>query len=161
MASRFWARSRSAYVVGAGVIVLSLLAATESARAAWQELSRILSLQEKPEPASAGVLSEHHIEALERMPAQAQAEFLLERSINHYAGANDQIAARVSGWRGKISLDSRLNSLFSMAINSDDLRVRAAAVEVDIAARDLEKTGATIDRLDPIARTAGQGPRAN
>ena len=161
MGNRFWAHSRAAYVVGAGVIVLSLVAATESARAAWQELSRILSLQGKPEPASAGLLSEHHLEALEGMPAQAQAEFLLERSINHYAGANDQIAARVTGWRGKIALDSRLNSLFSMAINSDDLRVRAAAVEVDIAARDLEKSTATIDRLEPIARSGEQGPRAN
>jgi hypothetical protein len=107
MGNRFWAHSRAAYVVGAGVIVLSLVAATESARAAWQELSRILSLQGKPEPASAGLLSEHHLEALEGMPAQAQAEFLLERSINHYAGANDQIAARVTGWRGKIAGDDR------------------------------------------------------
>lgn len=161
MPNRFWAHSRAAYVVGAAIIVLSLLGATESARAAWQELSRILSLQGQPEPASAGVLSEHHIEALDGMPPQAQAEFLLERSINHYAGANDQIAARVTGWRGKIALTGRLNTLFSMGINSDDLRVRAAAVEVDIAARDLEKTAATIDRLEPIARTGEQGPRAN
>jgi hypothetical protein len=161
MPNRFWTHSRAAYVVGAGVIVLSLLAVTETARAAWQELSRILSLQGKPEPASAGVLSEHHIEALDGMPPQSQAEFLLERSINHYAGANDQIAARVSGWRGKIALNGRLNSLFSMGINSDDLRVRAAAVEIDIAARDLGKDAATIDRLEPIARTAEQGPRAN
>jgi HEAT repeat protein len=47
------------------------------------------------------------------------------------------------------------------AINSDDLRVRAAGVEVDIAARNLEKSSATIDRLEPDARSGEQGPRAN
>jgi HEAT repeat protein len=48
-----------------------------------------------------------------------------------------------------------------MAINSDDLRVRAAAVEIDILARKLEKNTETVDRLESIARTGEQGPRAN
>jgi HEAT repeat protein len=47
------------------------------------------------------------------------------------------------------------------ALNSDDLRVRAAAIEVDIAARKLEKTSQTVDRLEPDARSGEQGPRAN
>jgi hypothetical protein len=107
------------------------------------------------------VLSEHEIERLDSMAAQDQAGLLLERSINHYAGANEQIAARVTGWRGRIALDPRLDSLFRIAINSDDLRVRAAGIEVDIAARNLEKTSATVDRLEPVARGGEQGPRAN
>jgi HEAT repeat protein len=41
------------------------------------------------------------------------------------------------------------------------LRVRAAGVEVDIAARNLEKAAATVDRLEPEARAGDQGPRAN
>jgi len=32
---------------------------------------------------------------------------------------------------------------------------------VDIAARDLEKNSATVDRLEPVAREGAQGPRAN
>jgi hypothetical protein len=152
-------RIRIACFVAAGVVVVSLLANTASARTVWLQISRILSLHGDPEPASANVLSEHHIEALDSMSEQAQAEFLLERSINHYTGANDYIAKRVSRWRGKIRLDDRLDSLFRMAINSDDLRVRAAAIEVDIAARNLEKSVETVDRLEPIARTADQGPR--
>ena len=95
------------------------------------------------------------------MPPQSQAELLLERSINHYRGANDQIAARVESWRGKIKLDDRLNNLFMTGLNSDDLRVRAAAIEVDIASRNLEKTSATVDRLEQDARFGEQGPRAN
>lgn len=110
---------------------------------------------------SASVLSEHEIEVLDAMTPQQQAELLLERSINHYRGANTQIEARIDGWRGKIELNPRLRNLFMTAINSDDLVVRAAGLEVDIAARDLEKNSATVDRLEPEARAGEQGPRAN
>jgi len=152
---------RFLYVFLGVILVVSALSSTVSARSAWQQIARILSLQGSPEPASANVLSEHHIEALNEMTEQAQAEFLLERSINHYAGTNDYIARRVDRWRGKITLNERLNSLFMMGINSDDLRVRAAAIEIDIAARNLEKSPATVDALEPVARTGPQGPRAN
>jgi HEAT repeat protein len=107
------------------------------------------------------VLSEHHLETLESMPPQAQAEFLLERSINHYAGANREIEARLPAWRGKLEPGTRFESLFRMAINSDDLRVRAAAIEINILTRKLDKDAETVDRLEPLARTAAQGPRAN
>jgi hypothetical protein len=117
--------------------------------------------QSRSARASATVLSEHEITALDSMTAQQQAELLLERSINHYRGANTQIEARVDGWRGKITLSSRLNNLFITAINSDDLVVRAAGLEVDIAARNLEKNSATVDRLEPDARGGAQGLRAN
>lgn len=146
--------------VGGG-LALALVAGTPTARAAWQELALFLSLPGRPEPASANVLSEHEIEVLDRMSPQNQAELLLERSINHYRGANDQIAARVASWRGKIKLDARLNGLFTTALNSGDLRVRAAAIEVDLAARDREKSSATVDRLESDAREGEQGPRAN
>lgn len=148
-------------VAVAAVAVASLFLGTQTARAAWQEISQLLSLQGKPEPASAAVLSEHEIEVLDKMSPQSQAELLLERSINHYRGANAQIAERVSGWRGQVKLNDRLHNLFITALNSDDLRVRAAAIEVDIAARNLEKSTATIDRLEPDARNGEQGPRAN
>ena len=110
---------------------------------------------------SAAVLSEHEIEGLESMSRQSQAELLLERAINHFRGANEQILARVDGWRGRITLTDRLNQLFVTAINSDDLKVRAMGLEVDIAARNLEKTPASIDRLEPAARFGAQGVRAN
>ena len=153
-----WRATAIAWVV---VLSGSLLLGTGTARAAWDQMSQLLSLRGKPVPASANVLSEHEIEALAGMPAQAQAELLLERSINHYAGANEQIAARVKTWAGQITLDERLRPLFMTAINSDDLRVRAAGVEVNIVGRNLEKSSATIDRLEPIARDGAQGERAN
>jgi HEAT repeat protein len=146
---------------GAIVLVLALTLDTKTAQAAWDGIAQFIGLKGKPAPASANVLSEHEIEVLDRMPPQSQAQLLLERSINHYSGANDQIAARVDSWRGKIQLDRQLNSLFTTAINSDDLRVRAAGIEIDLAARDLEKNPATIERLESDARFGEQGPRAN
>ncbi len=143
------------------LIAATVFLETDSAHAAWEQISRILSLTGKPERVSANVLSEHEIEALDKMPSQSQAELLLERSVNHFSGANEQIAARVGGWRGVIKLDDRLRNLFMTGLNSDDLRVRAAAIEVDIAARNLEKTSATVDRLEPDAESGEQGPRAN
>jgi len=111
--------------------------------------------------ASASVLSEHHLEALKSMAPQQQAELLLERAINRYRGANEEIIARAPGWLGQIELTSRLESLFRMAINSDDMRVRAAAIEMNVSARGLSRSPATIDRLEPDARSGAQGPRAN
>jgi hypothetical protein len=154
-------RNRLTFVLGGGVLMGTLLLGTGPVRAALGQISRFLSLHGTPEPASANVLSEHEIEVLDTMPPQSQAELLLERSINHYAGASEQIASRVARWRGHLTLGDRLNNLFMTAINSDDLRVRAAGLEVDIAARNLEKSSATVDRLEPEARSGEQGPRAN
>jgi hypothetical protein len=153
--------SRVTLAAIAGVVVASLLVATVDARAAWVQLAHLLSLQGRPEPASAGVLSEHHLETLDGMTPQAQAEFLLERSINHYAGANRELEARLPSWRGKLEPGGRFESLFRMAINSDDLRVRAAAIEVNLVTRRLDKRMEMVDRLEPVARSGAQGPRAN
>lgn len=151
---------RVLWVLAAALLAGSIFG-TPVAHAAWQQVAQFLSLLGKPMPASANVLSEHEIEELDRMSPQSQAGLLLERSINHYQGANQQIASRVEQWRGRIRMDGRLNNLFVTALNSDDLRVRAAAIEVDLAARNLEKTAATVDRLEPDANTGEQGPRAN
>src|SRR4029453_17995921 len=154
-------RNRAPFAIALVALAAVLLASSASARAAWDRIARVLSLHGKPEPASANVLSAHHLEALDSMTPQAQAEFLLERAMNHYEGATWQIEKRLPVWRGRIEPGERFEHLFRIAINSDDLRVRAAAVEIDILARKLEKNTETVDRLEPIARTGEQGPRAN
>ena len=117
---------------------------------------------QQPAPrASASVLSEHHLETLPSMEPQQQAEFLLERAINRYQGAVDEIMARAAAWLGHIKATPRLESLFRLAINSDDMRVRIAAIEVNVSSRGLARSEDTIDRLEPIARDGAQGPRAN
>lgn len=152
---------RLALVAAAGFVAGTVLTRPDALRAAWEPIAAWLSLQGPPAPSSANVLSEHEVEGLDAMPAQQQAELLLERSINHFDGANSQIEGRVARWRGRLTLEGRLHELFITALNSDDLRVRAAAIEVDLAARDVEPAAASVDRLEPAARFGEQGPRAN
>jgi hypothetical protein len=117
-------------------------------------------LHGKPIPASANVLSEHEIAELDKMAPQEQATLLLERCINHYRGASDQIAKRVPGWQGKVYITGQLGSLFTTALYSDDLRVRAAAIEIELASYNLPKTSASIDALENTARFGQPDPRA-
>jgi hypothetical protein len=152
---------RPTTLAAAAFLLGTIAAGSGRLRAAWEPIVRFVSLQDAPKAASANVLSEHEIAALEGMTPQSQAELLLERAINHYKGANDQIAAHVDSWRGRITLDDRLRNLFMTAINSDDLTVRVAGIEVDMAARNVSKESSTVDRLEPIARSGEQGPRAN
>ena len=101
---------RILFAVAAGILLAGFFV-TGNARATFAEITRFLTLQGKPEPASPAVLSEHEIENLDRQTPQQQAELLLERAINHYEGANDQIAPRVEGWWGKLKFTPEFNSL--------------------------------------------------
>ena len=139
--------------------LLGGLAAGGPLRDAWVPIARAIGLDAERTPASANVVSEHLLDDLDEMTPQNQAELLLELSINHYRGANEAIAARVKSWRGRIELNQRLNKLFVTAINSDDLTVRTAGIEVDVAARNLVKDASTVDRLEATALEAEQGPR--
>ena len=147
---------RILFAVAAGIL-LAVFCATGNARAAFDQVTRLLSLQGKPQPASPAILSEHEIAKLDGESPQRQAELLLERAVNHYEGANDQISMRVEGWWGKLKLTPHFNSLITTALNSNDLRVRAAAVELDLPAMGAVKTPATVERL---AQKAENGPRS-
>jgi len=85
-------------------------------------------------------LSEVESEMVARMDPQGQAERLLQYAISHHVGATDDLKARVKGWRGVIAFTPALNTLLDVARNGDDLRVRAAAIEVELAAMNIAKT---------------------
>ena len=148
-----------AVLAGIAAAFVAQFAKSDSARAAWDQIQDLLSLRGKPKSASPAILSGYELEKLDGMSPQRQAEILLERAVNHYQGSNDQIAERVDRWRGKIKLTPKLNALAVAAINSNDLRVRAAALEVDLAAYGLPKTSATIDQLERQASSANQATR--
>lgn len=134
--------------IGPVVLMLMLVSLkSASVKAAWAELQMALGLAGEPVTAGPARFSEHELEALDSVPPQVQAQRLLERAINHYEGASGEIERRVEGWRGKISLDQRLEPLVRVALNSNDLRVRAAAIEVDLAARNTQKTPETVQRM--------------
>lgn len=80
------------------------------------------------------------------MTPQQQAERLLERATNHYEGAAEWIEKKADSWRGSLELAGSLNTLITSALNSNDLRVRAAAIEVDLAAYNVEKTSESVQR---------------
>lgn len=66
------------------VSALAIVFTPASAQSLWDQMADYIGLRGKPKPASANVLSEHEIAALDNMPPQNQAILLLERSINHY-----------------------------------------------------------------------------
>jgi HEAT repeat protein len=149
---------RILFAVIAGIF-LALIFVSGSARATFTEIAQFLSLRGKPKPASPAIMSQHALERLDRQSPQAQAQLLLERSINHYDGANDQIAARVESWRGHLKLNQNLNSLITTALNANDLRVRAAAIEVDLAALGVAKAPESLERLWQQAQSGPQTQR--
>ena len=146
----------SAFIALALMLFLALKPA--SARAAWEKIAHMVELKTGPEPASPAKFSEHLSERLARMKPQEQSELLLEGTINHYSGAIEQLSDRVDGWRGHLNMDPRLSGLLNTALNANDLRVRAAGIEVELASYKLAKTPRDarqlMDRIasDPAAR---------
>jgi HEAT repeat protein len=125
---------------------------------AWQQVLSFIALQGKPITASPPLLSEHEIQALDQMTPQAQAERLLERAINHYEGATEWIDKKVDSWYGSLEPAGQLNTLLTSAFSSNDLRVRAAAIEIDLAAYNVKKTPDSVTtRIQTLE--SGEGDR--
>ena len=128
--------------------------------AAWQQLVSLIAVQGAPIAASPAIISEHEIEELGTLAAQAQAERLLERTLNHYSGAAGLLEAKVDEWVGKIAMEGTLSSLYMTALNANDLRVRAAALEVYLAANGVRKTPESLDSMIERSRDEDSGGRA-
>jgi hypothetical protein len=97
-------------------------------------------------------LSEVERLIVEALPPQQQAERLLQYAISHHVGATDEIKLRVKGWRGTITTSQTLETLLDVARNGANLRVRAAAIEIELAAMNMARTAAQVDAL--LARIA-------
>jgi hypothetical protein len=144
-----WARRAAAAAALATALVVA--AWPDALVAAWQQLASFVAVKGEPIAASPAILSEHELDELLSLDPQGQAERLMERAINHYAGATDVIEGRVEGWVGKIALKGPLEGLYTTALNANDLRVRAAALEVYLAANSITKSEASLDAT--IARS--------
>jgi len=122
---------------------------------AWALTSRIgliLQLTGPPETPSSGALSEHDLEELTGLSPESQAARLLEKAINRYRGAAEEIEKRLDGWRGKMQPSKDLESLTNTAYFSNDLRIRAMALEIWLARDGVAKTS---DAVDEIIAKAG------
>jgi hypothetical protein len=110
-------------------------------------ISKFVTEQGKRAAGKAGSISQHDFSRLDTMSPQHQAEYLLERAIHQDDTAIDKITQQADGWLGKIKLDARLNPLFITALDAPDLRIRAAAIEVDLAAQNVAKTPESANQL--------------
>jgi HEAT repeat protein len=84
---------------------------------------------------------------LKRLPPQEQAERLLEGAMHDDAASLDLLRENVDGWRGHLKNTDQLFDLVLAALNSHDLRVRTAAIDVDLAANNLSKSPESVARL--------------
>jgi hypothetical protein len=133
-------------------ILVILLALAAAAAIAQTTIPKITSGEDLPVPgkpvaADHSQLSEHNIEWMQTQPPQVEAEFLLSAAINHDHGATDWINKLVDGWHGKLQPTQRFKDLQDTALYSNDLRVRAAAIEINLAVYNLDKTEETAERL--------------
>jgi hypothetical protein len=151
------------------ISALPLLAALFAGLPAWSQTTPApkpqsgeeLPVPGRPVPADHGKLSEHNIEWLQTQPPQIEMEFLLGAAVNHDLGATKMIADMLESWRGKLHPTERWTSLQDTALYSNDLRVRAAAIEINLVVRNLEKTDEAADRLMESAhKVPGNRPYA-
>jgi hypothetical protein len=107
----------------------------------------------KPVHGTTSQLSEVERDMVDHMAPQQQAERLLQYAISHHRGATDEIKARVRQWRGRIKQTDSLVTLMDVAMNGDDLRVRAAVFEIDLAVANLAKTSDQAEALLQLAES--------
>src|SRR5678815_4855260 len=86
------------------------------------KLEVLLQLSGIPVPASSAMLSEHELEEINAMAPRDQAMRLMERTINHYSGAAEQIEKRAEEWIGQVHTRPELTKLTDVAYFSSDLR---------------------------------------
>jgi len=130
-----------------------LLAGVASAQTSWGEQA-ITKLRLMADPLfDRGTATEPRFDAFQAgmvssLPPQAQAERALELAINRYIGASDFVLQRASDWHDQISETPALRALITTAINSPQIEVRMAGLEVHLAQYSLEKTSEEVDYLE-------------
>jgi len=130
------------------VIVAIALAGTSAAQSAPPVTSgEQIPVPGRSVPADYGQLSEHNREWVVTQPPQIQAEFLLGAAINHDHGATDMITKMVDDWHGKLHFTNKIDDLQLTALYSNDLRVRAAAIEINLAVYNVSKSDEAADHL--------------
>jgi hypothetical protein len=147
-------RLLAALIVG-GLVAMALLA-SGVLHSTWTQL---LGSHEKTVAASPAVLTEDEISRIDRNLPPRQALLLLQEAINHTGGANDQIAAHLDRWHGKLRVDAQINTLLETALNSDDLDVRASGIEIQLLTRNIEKDSESAEHWISQAQFGVQGQR--
>jgi len=98
-------------------------------------------------------LTDADVERVRALPAQAQAEELLERAIGHDTRALELFDQQVESWIGHIGMSERVRQLEQRSQFSKDLRVRYANVDINLALEGWQKNEPAADLLIERART--------
>jgi hypothetical protein len=106
-----------------------------------------------PHRAAAPTMSDADAERVLALPAQAQAEELLERAIEHDQHALDLFEQNVEEWVGHIRLTDKMRQLERRSEFSSDLRVRAANADINLTLDGWHKNEEAADMLIERAKT--------
>ena len=87
------------------------------------------------------------------LPAQSQAEELLERSIGHDHRALEMFEQQVESWVGHIRLTDHMKQLEHRSEFSNDLRVRDANADINLTLDGWQKNDQAAEMLIDRART--------
>jgi hypothetical protein len=100
-----------------------------------------------------GPMTDADVERVLALPAQNQAEELLERAIGHDERALELFEQNVEGWIGHIHETGRMRQLERRSEFSKDLRVRYANADINLALDGWQKNERAADLLIERART--------
>src|SRR6266403_1047588 len=98
-------------------------------------------------PASNPRANNTDMEAISHLAPQQQAERLLELAIHRPDQSLGLIHKNLDSWRGRLHDTDQLFHIVLQALDSDDPRVRVAAVEVDLVANNLRKSPQSLTKL--------------
>jgi hypothetical protein len=98
-------------------------------------------------------LTDADVGRVRALPAQEQAEELLERALGHDIRALELFDRQVEGWRSHIQMTDRMRQLEQRSRFSKDLRVRYANADINLALEGWQKNEQAADLLIERART--------
>ena len=130
-----------------------------SARVVWEQFARMIEFKGTTRITGAATVPARMNVNIAAMPPQAQAVFLLKETVNDYEAGGGKLLSQMESWRGELTMTPQLTTLLDLGLNSPDLRVRAAAIEMELVAYDLPKTRESSDLLierianDPAGRS--------
>ena len=140
---------RLAFAIGTLVVLMVYGTASGAVQNVWHAITGYGMPIAAPNavPVSKPILSEHNREWIETLGPQQQMEALIQSAINHEEGSTALIAQKLDSWHGHLERTRHWDDLMMTALYSNDLRVRAAAMEINLAANHLDKTSETVDSL--------------
>jgi HEAT repeats len=106
-----------------------------------------------PRGAAAAKMTDADAERVLALPAQEQAEELLERAIGHDQRALELFEQQVESWAGHIRLTDHMRQLERRSEFSRDLRVRNANADINLTLDGWQKNEQAAEMLIERART--------